>query len=45
MIENKYTATDLKETHPKIWEYCMRNWGEVGLGTREVLEYINVPVE
>lgn len=35
----------LKETHPKIWEYCMREWDKGGLGMREVLDYIGVKVE
>lgn len=35
----------LKETHPKIWEYCMKPWDEHGLGMREVLEYIGVKPE
>lgn len=32
----------LKETHPKIYEYCMKPWDEGGLGMDEVLNYINV---
>lgn len=32
----------LKETHPKIYEYCMKPWSEGGLGMDEVLNYINV---
>lgn len=35
----------LKQTHPQLWEYCMRPWDEGGLGMKEVLEYINVPWE
>lgn len=35
----------LKQTHPKLWEYCMKPWSEGGLGMREVLEYIGVNVE
>ena len=35
----------LKETHPKLWNYCMKPIDEGGLGMREVLEYINVKVE
>lgn len=35
----------LKETHPKLWEYCMKPWNDGGLGMREVLEYIGVKVE
>lgn len=32
----------LKETHPKLYEYCMKSWDEGGLGMDEVLNYINV---
>ena len=32
----------LKETHPKLYEYCMKSWDEGGLGLDEVLNYINV---
>lgn len=32
----------LKETHPKLYEYCMRPWNEGGLGMGEVLDYIGV---
>lgn len=35
----------LKVTHPKLWEYCMRPWHRGGLGIRDVLEFIHVPVE
>lgn len=35
----------LKQTHPKIWEYCMKPCDCGGLGMREVLEYIGVKVE
>ena len=35
----------LKITHPKLWDYCMRPWEEHGLGMRQVLEYIGIPVE
>lgn len=35
----------LKQTHPKLWDYCMRPWSEGGLGMREVLNYINVKVD
>lgn len=35
----------LKITHPKLWDYCMRPWEEHGLGMRQVLEYIGVPIE
>lgn len=35
----------LKETHPKLWNYCMRPSSEGGLNMREVLDYIGVKVE
>ena len=35
----------LKISHPKIWEYCMKSWDEGGLGLKEVLDYIKVPIE
>lgn len=35
----------LKKTHPALWDYCMRDQADGGLGMREVLEAINVPIE
>lgn len=35
----------LKETHPKIWNYCMKSIEDGGLGMRIVLEYIDIKVE
>lgn len=35
----------LKETHPKLWEYCMKSWDNGGLGMRKVLEFIGVKVD
>lgn len=35
----------LKVTHPKLWDYCMRDWDKGGLGMREVLEFIGVKCE
>jgi len=35
----------LKETHPKLHEYCMRPLDEGGLGMKDVLEFINVKYE
>lgn len=32
----------LKITHPKIYDYIMRPWGEGGLGYREVIDWLNV---
>lgn len=32
----------LKETHPKLWNYCMKSWAEGGLGMKEILDYIGV---
>ena len=36
--ENRFQR--LKKTHPQLWSYCMDK-----LGMREVLSYINVPIE
>lgn len=33
----------LKETHTKLWDYCMKPIESGGLGMAEVLDYINVP--
>ena len=33
----------LKLTHPKIYDYCMRDWEDGGLGIAKVLDYIHVP--
>jgi 3'-phosphoadenosine 5'-phosphosulfate sulfotransferase (PAPS reductase)/FAD synthetase len=35
----------LKQTHPKIWDFCMKPVEEGGLGMREVLKYIHVKIE
>ena len=35
----------LKETHPKLWDYCMKPWESGGLGMRKVLEFIGVKRE
>ena len=35
----------LKETHPKLHEYCMKPVEKGGLGMKEVLDYIGVPYE
>lgn len=35
----------LKQTHPKTWEYCMRDWDKGGLGLKQVLDYIGVKYE
>lgn len=35
----------LKQTHPKLWNYCMKPWSEGGLGMKEVLANIGVKVE
>lgn len=35
----------LKETHPKLWQYCMKSWNKGGLGLKEVLEFIGVKIE
>ena len=35
----------LKETHPRVWDYCMRPVEDGGLGMKEVLDYIHVKTE
>lgn len=35
----------LKQTHPNLWEYCMKDWENGGLGMKNVLDYINVKTE
>ena len=35
----------LKETHPKVHEYCMKPVEDGGLGMKEVLDYIGVKTE
>ena len=35
----------LKETHPQLYEYCLKPWDEGGLGMKEVLDFINVKYE
>lgn len=32
----------MKITHPKLYDYCMRDWDDGGLGLREVLDFIKV---
>ena len=33
----------MQKTHPKQWDYCMKDVSEGGLGMKEVLDFINVP--
>lgn len=35
----------LKKTHPQLWNYCMKDWEDGGLGMKNVLDYINVKTE
>ena len=35
----------LKQTHPQLWEYCMKDWENGGLGMKNVFDYINVKTE
>ena len=32
----------MQGTHPQLWNYCMKDWDEGGLGLNKVLDYINV---
>lgn len=33
----------MENTHPKLYDYCMKDWDEGGLGMGKVLDFINVP--
>ena len=35
----------LRQTHPKLWDYCMKSWDSGGLGMKRVLDYIGVKTE
>lgn len=35
----------MKVTHPQLWEYCMKPIENGGLGMREVLEKVGIPIE
>lgn len=35
----------LKQTHPQLWDYCMRPWDRGGLDMKRVLDYIHVKTE
>lgn len=35
----------LKQTHSKLWDYCMKPWSEGGLGMKKVLDFIGVKSE
>jgi 3'-phosphoadenosine 5'-phosphosulfate sulfotransferase (PAPS reductase)/FAD synthetase len=35
----------LRETHPKLYKYCFKEWEKGGLGMGKVLDYIKVPYE
>lgn len=32
----------LKETHPKLYEYCLKPWDKGGLGMKEVLDFLHI---
>lgn len=32
----------LKQTHPQLWEYCMKPWDEGGLGLKEVCDFCGI---
>ena len=32
----------MKLTHPKIYDYCMKDWSDGGLGLGEILDFIKV---
>ena len=31
----------LRETHPKLYNYCMKPWADNGLGLKDVIDYFN----
>ena len=33
----------MEDTHPQLWDYCMKDWENGGLGLNKVLDFINVP--
>lgn len=43
IMQDRNRFLRLKATHPRQWEYCMRDWSEGGLGMREVLEWLGIP--
>lgn len=40
---NRFQRMEL--THPKLWDYCVKDWEDGGLGLNKVLDYIGVPFE
>ena len=36
-----YKLEMLHNTHPKLYEYCMKPWKDNGLGLKEVIDYFN----
>lgn len=40
---DRFRFVRLKNTHPKLHEYCMRPIEKGGLGMKEVLEYMGIP--
>ena len=36
-----YKLEMLHNTHPKLYEYCMRPWGDGGLGLKDVIDWFN----
>ena len=32
-------------THPKMYEYCMKDWDNGGLGLAKVLDYLSIPYQ
>lgn len=39
--ENRFQR--MQRTHPKQYEYCMKDESDGGLGMRKILDYINIP--
>lgn len=35
----------MAQTHPKLYEYCLRDFDKGGLGLREVMEFVGIPYQ
>lgn len=43
IMQHKSRFLELKQTHPKLWEYCMKDYENGGLGMRKVCDFLGVP--
>lgn len=44
-LKNDNRFEILKQTHPKLYEYCMKSQEDGGLGMRDILDFINEHLE